>query len=381
MPSPNPITPHHHLHRRPRRGRAYTTDEESPVKRACKGAPEPLDTLDRRPGARRDGERPADEADDINVINYTSAVKLLPLLGNAGAARRAPCRNLPLAHTSTTASPTRWRRAPAPPPSASAAGGTSSGWVADLHLLRPAGRGAHNQAPGPRSALDGPPCARLVVSSSAFLHLATCRRPSVPRSVRTSAQGLRHDRVLRGARAGARARGDMTHRGTVGPPTPQRGGAPRLRGYRVDDEPRPAWRDAREGSTSRTAGFRPSDVDDRGCFGIIDRSKKVLKLAHGEHVSPERLEGAYLLRRSRPRNVRGDADPACLVGVLSVERVPFAAFASTILGRELEPNDDDALRQRRSPRRRSRACPDNIQNFAGAEVQQLREDTGNSPGS
>lgn len=79
---------------------------------------------------------------------------------------------------------------------------------------------------------------------------------------------------------------------------------------------------------------------------IVDRVKNVLKLAHGEYVSPERLENVYLANTSllTMAYVHGDSHQASLVAVLGVDPATFAPFASGILKRTIEPTDLASVR-------------------------------------
>ncbi|PHH73016.1 hypothetical protein CDD80_4093 [Ophiocordyceps camponoti-rufipedis] len=90
-----------------------------------------------------------------------------------------------------------------------------------------------------------------------------------------------------------------------------------------------------------------AEVDPLGRFKIIDRKKNVLKLAHGEYISPERLENVYLGNTAIVSSayVHGDAKESSLVGIFGVEPEAFAAFAAKTLGTKLAADDRDALRR------------------------------------
>lgn len=87
-------------------------------------------------------------------------------------------------------------------------------------------------------------------------------------------------------------------------------------------------------------------VDELGRFSIIDRRKNVLKLAQGEYLSPERIEGVYLSSLSYLAQafVHGDSDQTFLVAIFGVQPDTFAVFASKILGREISPTDLVAIK-------------------------------------
>lgn len=90
--------------------------------------------------------------------------------------------------------------------------------------------------------------------------------------------------------------------------------------------------------------FRTGDVctiDELGRFRIIDRRKNVLKLAQGEYISPERLEGILLAQHTylAQAYVHGDSLQTSLVGIFGVQPDTFAAFASKVLGQEISPTD------------------------------------------
>ena len=88
-------------------------------------------------------------------------------------------------------------------------------------------------------------------------------------------------------------------------------------------------------------------VDELGRFFIIDRRKNVLKLAQGEYISPERIEGVYLSACNYLAQafVHGDSMQTFLVAIFGIQPDIFAGFASRILGREIGPSDLRALQQ------------------------------------
>lgn len=87
-------------------------------------------------------------------------------------------------------------------------------------------------------------------------------------------------------------------------------------------------------------------VDHLGRFTIIDRRKNVLKLAQGEYVSPERIEGVYLsaLNYLAQGFVHGDSLQTSLVAVFGVQPDIFAPYASKILGKSITPTDIEAVK-------------------------------------
>jgi long-chain acyl-CoA synthetase len=95
--------------------------------------------------------------------------------------------------------------------------------------------------------------------------------------------------------------------------------------------------------------FRTGDVckiDEQGRFIIIDRRKNVLKLAQGEYISPERLEGVYLaeLGYFAQAYIHGDSLQTYLVGIFGVQPDTFAPFASKVLGRNISATDIEGIK-------------------------------------
>ncbi|EFW22865.1 AMP-binding enzyme [Coccidioides posadasii str. Silveira] len=96
--------------------------------------------------------------------------------------------------------------------------------------------------------------------------------------------------------------------------------------------------------------FRTGDVcmvDELGRFTIIDRRKNLLKLAQGEYVSPERIEGIY--QSACPylgqAFVHGDGIQTHLVAIFGIQPDIFASFAGKVLKKTFSPTDLDALRE------------------------------------
>ncbi|KAK2746239.1 hypothetical protein FQN57_003361 [Myotisia sp. PD_48] len=135
--------------------------------------------------------------------------------------------------------------------------------------------------------------------------------------------------------------------------------------YSVDDKPYPRgelllrgttmfreyFRNPEETSKAMTEDgwFRTGDVcmvDDLGRFHIIDRRKNLLKLAQGEYVSPERLEGIY--QTGCPyfsqAFIHGDSMQTYLVGIFGIQPDIFAPFASKVLKKTIDMNDVEALK-------------------------------------
>lgn len=103
-------------------------------------------------------------------------------------------------------------------------------------------------------------------------------------------------------------------------------------------------------SITEDGWFRTGDVctvDAMGRFIIIDRRKNVLKLAQGEYISPERLEGVVLseLGYVAQAYIHGDSTQTFLVAIFGVAPDLFAAYASKVLGRTIAPTDVDALKE------------------------------------
>lgn len=103
-------------------------------------------------------------------------------------------------------------------------------------------------------------------------------------------------------------------------------------------------------AVSEDGWFHTGDVctvDKMGRFIIIDRRKNVLKLAQGEYISPERLEGVVLseLGYLAQGYIHGDSVQTFLVGIFGVMPDTFAAFASKVLGRSIEATDFEAIKK------------------------------------
>lgn len=111
--------------------------------------------------------------------------------------------------------------------------------------------------------------------------------------------------------------------------------------YKNEEETRKAF--------TEDGWFKTGDicsVDELGRFAIIDRRKNVLKLAQGEYVSPERIEGVYLsaVTYLAQAFVHGDSVQTFLVGIFGVQPDAFALFASRVLGKKISATDIDAIK-------------------------------------
>ncbi|KAK8077482.1 AMP-binding enzyme [Apiospora saccharicola] len=89
-----------------------------------------------------------------------------------------------------------------------------------------------------------------------------------------------------------------------------------------------------------------AEIDEMGRIKIIDRKKNVLKLAHGEYVSPERLENSLMANSNLMTMafVHGDSTQSHLVGVFGVDPATFAPFASKIVKNTISPDDLAAVK-------------------------------------
>ncbi|BCR98986.1 putative AMP-binding enzyme [Aspergillus luchuensis] len=135
--------------------------------------------------------------------------------------------------------------------------------------------------------------------------------------------------------------------------------------YSVDDKPYPRgelmlrganvfreyFKDPEETAKAVTEDgwFRTGDVckiDEMGRIVIIDRRKNVLKLAQGEYISPERLEGVYMAEMGYLAQgyVHGDSVQTFLVAIFGVQPDTFAVFASKVLGRTIEATDIEGIK-------------------------------------
>lgn len=135
--------------------------------------------------------------------------------------------------------------------------------------------------------------------------------------------------------------------------------------YTVDDKPYPRgelllrgpnifkeyYKNPEETKKSFTEDgwFKTGDiatVDELGRFSIIDRRKNVLKLAQGEYVSPEKIEGMYLSACNYLAQgfVHGDSLQTSLVAIFGVQPDIFAPWASKILGKSIKETDVEAIK-------------------------------------
>jgi len=114
-----------------------------------------------------------------------------------------------------------------------------------------------------------------------------------------------------------------------------------FRGYWANDE-------GTAQAMTEDGWFRTGDictVDALGRFAVIDRVKNVLKLAHGEYVSPERLENVFLANCGwlQSAYLHGDSSKSALVAVFGIEPEGFAAFAGRALHKTFHKDDLPAL--------------------------------------
>lgn len=103
-------------------------------------------------------------------------------------------------------------------------------------------------------------------------------------------------------------------------------------------------------SMTEDGWFKTGDicsVDEMGRFRIIDRRKNVLKLAHGEYISPERIEGVYLAACNflAQAYVHGDSVQTFLVAIFGVQPEFFAPFASKVLGEQIAATNLEAIKK------------------------------------
>ncbi|KAI3625551.1 hypothetical protein CBS9595_000912 [Malassezia furfur] len=163
------------------------------------------------------------------------------------------------------------------------------------------------------------------------------------------------------------------HLGSVGPVNP--GIEMRLRdcpdlGYTTSDKPYPRGEimfrgqtvftgyDGDEKKTAETLmegkdGRGPwlltgdvGQIDQYGRLQIVDRVKNLIKLAQGEYIAIERVEGLFAsLPLAQQLWLYGDSYQPHLVGVCVPEPEPFAEFASRILKRSVSATDQKALEE------------------------------------
>ncbi|KAI9834509.1 MAG: hypothetical protein M1826_002663 [Phylliscum demangeonii] len=106
-------------------------------------------------------------------------------------------------------------------------------------------------------------------------------------------------------------------------------------------------------------------VDGAGRFAVIDRVKNILKLAHGEYISPERIENVFLAHCSwlAQAFVHGDSAQPRLVAMLTLNSEPFARFAGHVLGRPIAASNQAGLA--------AAACDERVRRAAVAELERV----------
>lgn len=119
-------------------------------------------------------------------------------------------------------------------------------------------------------------------------------------------------------------------------------GPPLFSGYYKNDE-------ETQKVMTKDGWFKTGDictVDNMGRFKIIDRRKNVLKLAQGEYISPERIEGVYLsgCNYLAQAYVHGDSAQSFLVALFGIQPDIFAPYASRVLGRDVPVTDIEQLK-------------------------------------
>ncbi|KZO99390.1 acetyl-CoA synthetase-like protein [Calocera viscosa TUFC12733] len=86
--------------------------------------------------------------------------------------------------------------------------------------------------------------------------------------------------------------------------------------------------------------------DEHGRLVIIDRVKNIMKLSQGEYVALEKVESAYsTIALIAQIFVYGDGTQDYVVAVVVPDPVPFAPFASRILGKEVDEKNPAALEE------------------------------------
>ncbi|POW14163.1 hypothetical protein PSTT_03226 [Puccinia striiformis] len=81
-------------------------------------------------------------------------------------------------------------------------------------------------------------------------------------------------------------------------------------------------------------------IDEKGRFKIIDRIKNLIKLAQGEYVALEKVEGAYAVNPLIAQiYLHGDSLKSYLVAVIVPDPVTFQEFANKVVGRKISPEE------------------------------------------
>ncbi|KAH9464397.1 hypothetical protein Pst134EB_003924 [Puccinia striiformis f. sp. tritici] len=81
-------------------------------------------------------------------------------------------------------------------------------------------------------------------------------------------------------------------------------------------------------------------IDEKGRFKIIDRIKNLIKLAQGEYVALEKVEGAYAVNPLIAQiYLHGDSLKSYLVAVIVPDPVTFQEFANKVVGQKISPEE------------------------------------------
>lgn len=85
-----------------------------------------------------------------------------------------------------------------------------------------------------------------------------------------------------------------------------------------------------------------AQITDDGLFKIIDRVKNFFKLAQGEYVTPEKIEGVYLSSNSLLTQlfVHGDFLQTYLVGIVGIDPVGIRSYIKTTFQKDISTNEE-----------------------------------------
>ncbi|THH20373.1 hypothetical protein EW146_g977 [Bondarzewia mesenterica] len=162
--------------------------------------------------------------------------------------------------------------------------------------------------------------------------------------------------------------GDPSSSGTVGPPTAMTEikliDVPAM-GYTAEDKPYPRgelccrgvncfskyYKDEKttRETTDEEGWVHTGDVaaiDECGRIKIIDRVKNIMKLAQGEYVAIEKVEGFYALSPIVSQIfVHGDSLKSYLLAVVVADPIQFAAMAKRVIGSHVSVDDVRTLQE------------------------------------